>query len=82
MHVDDMPSPQEIISAQQQEIEILHSKLKSARGNLRDQFAMAALTGILACFKEYTYIDNKLDKDAARANYAYILADQMMEARK
>jgi len=54
--------------------------LKSERATLRDQFAMAALTGILAN-------DNLLPADNEFVPYrasgcAYEIADAMLEARK
>jgi hypothetical protein len=49
---------------------------------LRDQFAMAALTGILAN-GEYIYRgDSKDSYELLVLKYAYKLSDAMMEARK
>lgn len=44
---------------------------------LRDRFAMAALTGLLACRPPHSTVTRK-----ERAEYAYKYADAMMEARK
>ncbi len=51
---------------------------------LRDDFAKAALQGILACPREYEGITDfpKSERNQARANLAYVFADAMMEARK
>lgn len=50
------------------------ARLKAAQPTLRDQFAMAALTGMLACHT----VDGSV-KALCRAAYDY--ADAMMEAR-
>lgn len=55
---------------------------------LRDQFAMAALTGICAVDDERIYKGDKLSLDEWRAKlriedskYCYMMADAMLEAR-
>ena len=45
---------------------------------LRDVFAAAALSGILACFKDHYNYSSK----ASRAALAYEYADLMLDARK
>ena len=45
---------------------------------LRDYFAASALTGILACDRDY----DGARTSEARAEYAYRCADLMLEARK
>jgi hypothetical protein len=52
--------------------DVLPSSMTYEIATLRDQFAMAALTGLLA--------DGKPDIHAARL--AYIIADAMLEERK
>jgi hypothetical protein len=49
-------------------------------GSLRDQFAMAALTGILAYGKGSLFRDDGTDADVA--NFAYACADAMLERRR
>lgn len=51
------------------------STLEHAPKTLRDEFAMAALGGLLAAPREY-------DHDLSEAEWAYQIADEMMEARK
>jgi len=58
------PSPSKTIPEQREE-------------GLRDRFAMAALTGILACFRDY----RGSSTTEGRAVLAYQYADAMMKAR-
>lgn len=50
-----------------------------ARKTLRDEMAMAALTGWLACWPAGAGVGAESDKDIADA--AYRMADAMMKAR-
>lgn len=54
-------------------------ELAAARETLRDQFAMAALTGYLASFEP---MDEPSEYASSIAIDCYRLADAMMEARK
>ena len=51
--------------------------LRECHPNMRDQFAMAALTGIIA--RSATYFDSQSFN--LFASYSYEIADAMMEAR-
>lgn len=57
----------------------LEKELAAARQTLRDQFALAALTGCLASFGE---MDDPSEYASSIAIDCYRLADAMMEARK
>ena len=55
-------------------LEIENAELRRGQPSLRDQFAMAALTGILAC--------PAMDGDIPTlCKLSYVYADEMMEAR-
>jgi len=66
-----MTSCEEALEAHKKAIIELGERL-SEKASVRDQFAMAALTGLLS--------NNVSDLHAARL--AYLVADAMMEARK
>jgi hypothetical protein len=55
------------------ENDFLRKEVHKAKVTLRDQFAMAALQGIIVTDREYS---------GKSAEYAYHIADAMMEARK
>lgn len=55
-----------------------HTAIDERIERLRDEFAMAALTGLIA--HSGAYADSGLRIEAARLSYSY--ADAMMEARK
>jgi hypothetical protein len=57
------------------ELEAEIARLKAAQPTLRDQFAMAALTGILTKESSYKYPMSNNTK------YAYLFADAMMGTR-
>lgn len=57
----------------------LEKELATARKTLRDQFAMAALTGYLASFEP---MEEPTEYSSSIAMDAYRLADAMMEARE
>jgi hypothetical protein len=68
-----------------EQIEIVRNLKADAvimRVNIRDKFAMAALTGILSCTAKIEVIGGpSVSKEGASA-VAYYFADSMMEARK
>lgn len=53
----------------------LNAKLQMDQRELRDQFAMAALTGLISDH-------NNMNSISQNAQSAYMYADAMMEARK
>ena len=59
------------------ELEAEIVRLREAQPTLRDQFAMAALTGIIA--RSATYFDSQSFN--LFASYSYEIADAAMEAR-
>ena len=59
------------------ELEAEIARLREAQPTLRDQFAMAALAGIIT--RSATYFDSQSFN--LFANYSYEIADAMMEAR-
>lgn len=61
------------------QVRSLEKELAAARKTLRDQFAMAALTGCLASFGE---MDDPSEYASSIAMDAYLLADAMMEVRE
>lgn len=56
-------------------------KGRSGSKTLRDEFAMAALNGLLSTTKSYWMGLNNPETNMA-AKFSYILADSMLEARK
>ena len=55
----------------------LELELSVAKGDLRDTFAAAALTGIIACYKDHAGCETR----EARAKLAFEYADLAMKAR-
>jgi hypothetical protein len=51
-------------------------------GNLRDQFAMAALTGLIAHGADQPYYSHGREIEGGLAGVSYHIADAMLEARK
>lgn len=59
----------------QEVLDVIHTPLHPRE--LRDEFAMQALNGIMACFHEFKGAGDK----ASRCRLAYAYADAMLEAR-
>ena len=74
MHVDDLRIGPYSNDQLRQDNQRLHRELLEARANLRDQFAMAALQGLLASGANY----HESEKNV-RLSYAH--ADAMMKER-
>lgn len=71
-----MSDNEDILATQ---VRTLQNELRAARQALRDQFAMAALTGYLASFEP---MGEPSEYASSIAKDCYQLADAMMEARK
>lgn len=74
------PNYQGLYNQQQKETETWRNAAELFRTTLRDQFAMAALTGMFAADTEDCHLG--MNNEILRARGCYKMADAMIKARK
>lgn len=73
------------VSELKREVLLMRQDLEKKIPTLRDQFAMAAISGLLSCMPDSTgdnwYAEWNQSNRVALADNAYLIADEMMERR-